>query len=95
MIYVVMGVAGCGKTTVGMALAERLGGEFLDADPYHPPANVAKMSRGIPLSDEDEALRDREAPRGPVLLGKDLDVVARAAGAFPLPAFDFPTSLPR
>jgi gluconokinase len=53
MIYVVMGVAGCGKTTVGMALAERLGGEFLDADPYHPPANVAKMSRGIPLSDED------------------------------------------
>ncbi len=48
-----MGVTGSGKTTIGRALAERLGAVFLDADPFHPPANVAKMSRGVPLTDED------------------------------------------
>lgn len=48
-----MGVAGCGKTTVGRALAERLGCTFLDADDHHPPANIDKMGRGIPLQDED------------------------------------------
>jgi carbohydrate kinase (thermoresistant glucokinase family) len=53
MILVVMGVAGCGKTTVARALAERLKGHFFDADDYHPAANVAKMSRGEPLNDED------------------------------------------
>jgi len=55
VIIVVMGVSGCGKSTVAEALARRLGGEFLDADPYHPPANVEKMGRGIPLTDEDRA----------------------------------------
>jgi gluconokinase len=53
MIVVVMGVAGSGKTTVGTALAEALGWPFRDADDYHPPENVAKMSAGIPLRDED------------------------------------------
>ena len=53
MIVVVMGVTGCGKSTVGAALAERLGWRFLDADDFHPPANVAKMAAGTPLADED------------------------------------------
>jgi gluconokinase len=50
---VVMGVAGSGKTTVGRELARRLGCAFADADDFHPPENVAKMSAGIPLTDED------------------------------------------
>lgn len=50
---VVIGVAGSGKTTVARALAHRLGCPFADADDLHPPANVAKMSAGIPLTDED------------------------------------------
>ena len=53
MIFIVMGVSGCGKSSVAQALAHEIGGEYLDADPYHPPANVEKMSRGIPLTDED------------------------------------------
>ncbi|MBT3389019.1 MAG: gluconokinase [Chloroflexi bacterium] len=48
-----MGVSGCGKTTVGTALAERLGWNFYDADDFHPPENVAKMASGIPLNDAD------------------------------------------
>ncbi len=52
-LYVVMGVAGCGKTTIGEALAAAIDGTFLDGDAYHPPANIEKMSRGDPLSDED------------------------------------------
>ena len=50
---IVMGVAGCGKTTVGKALAQRLGWDFYDADNFHPPENVAKMVNGIPLDDSD------------------------------------------
>lgn len=50
---VVMGVAGCGKSTIGEALAKRLGWPFRDADSFHPAANVAKMSAGTPLTDED------------------------------------------
>ncbi|GAB98146.1 gluconokinase [Kineosphaera limosa] len=50
---VVMGVAGSGKTSVGEALAARLGLPFEDADTFHPPANVAKMREGIPLTDAD------------------------------------------
>jgi gluconokinase len=52
---VVMGATGVGKTTVGRALAERLGAAFADADDLHPATNVAKMSRGEPLDDEDRA----------------------------------------
>lgn len=47
----VMGVSGCGKSTVGAALAEALGGVFLDGDDYHPEANVAHMAAGKPLTD--------------------------------------------
>ncbi len=53
MIAVLMGVSGCGKTTVGRLLAQRLGCEFIDADDFHPPANVAKMAAGVPLEDSD------------------------------------------
>ncbi|MEX2520814.1 MAG: gluconokinase [Paracoccaceae bacterium] len=49
----VMGVAGCGKTTVGEALAEALGAEFLEADRLHPATNIARMSAGTPLTDDD------------------------------------------
>jgi gluconokinase len=50
-----MGVSGSGKTTVGAALAQRLRVPYADADDFHPPENVAKMSAGIPLDDSDRA----------------------------------------
>jgi gluconokinase len=53
VIAVLMGVSGSGKTTLGHALAATLGWRFIDADDYHPPANVAKMAAGEPLDDED------------------------------------------
>jgi gluconokinase len=53
MVIVVMGVAASGKTTVGRLLAEDLGWTFYDADDFHPDSNVDKMSRGVPLDDED------------------------------------------
>jgi gluconokinase len=53
MILIVMGVSGCGKSTIGALLARRLRWEFEDADWFHPPSNVDKMHNGIPLSDED------------------------------------------
>lgn len=52
-IFVIMGVSGCGKTTTGQALADRLGCPFYDGDHFHPPQNVAKMAGGQPLTDED------------------------------------------
>jgi carbohydrate kinase (thermoresistant glucokinase family) len=52
-VIVVMGVASSGKTSLGERLAERLGWPFRDADSFHPPENVAKMSSGTPLTDED------------------------------------------
>jgi len=52
-VVVVMGVAGCGKTTVARELAQRLGVPFADADEFHPPANIEKMSSGVPLTDAD------------------------------------------
>ncbi len=50
---VVMGVSGCGKSSVGLALAEALGARFIDGDDLHPEANKAKMAAGIPLNDDD------------------------------------------
>ena len=52
---VVMGVSGCGKTTLARGLAERLGWTLLEGDAFNPPANIAKMSAGIPLDDADRA----------------------------------------
>ena len=68
-----MGVAGCGKTTIGSKLARSLGVLFLDADDFHPEANLKKMSSGIPLDDSDripwlESLREElRSNRGCVL----------------------------
>ena len=53
MIIIVMGVSGSGKTTIGRLLAHDLGWDFYDADDFHPAQNIAKMSRGLALSDED------------------------------------------
>jgi gluconokinase len=53
VIVILMGVTGCGKTTVGKMLAEACGWDFHDADDFHPAQNVAKMKGGTPLQDED------------------------------------------
>jgi gluconokinase len=55
VVIILMGVSGVGKTAVGKRLAEALGWRFLEGDDFHPPANVAKMAAGIPLTDEDRA----------------------------------------
>lgn len=52
-LLVVMGVSGSGKSTVGAAVAQRLRIPFADADDFHPPANIAKMTAGHPLDDDD------------------------------------------
>jgi gluconokinase len=69
-LVVVMGVSGCGKTTVGQALAGALGWEFRDSDALHPATNVSKMSAGIPLDDSD---------RAPWLAAIRADIESRAA----------------
>ena len=55
MKIIVMGVSGCGKSSIAEALAHCLGVPFLDADDFHPAANKAKMSAGLPLNDDDRA----------------------------------------
>jgi gluconokinase len=75
--FLVMGVSGSGKTTVGKALAAKLGWDFFDADNFHSVENISKMAVGIPLSDSDRApwlaaLHDQllstlQAQRHPVL----------------------------
>lgn len=52
-VILLMGVAGCGKTTIGQRLAKRLGWRFRDADSFHPQSNIDKMKSGTPLTDED------------------------------------------
>lgn len=52
-VYIMMGVSGCGKTTVGEALAAELGCPYFDGDDFHPAENVAKMAGGTPLNDDD------------------------------------------
>jgi gluconokinase len=53
MIVLLMGPAGCGKTTVGELLAAQLSWNFFDGDNFHSPANIEKMTHGVPLGDED------------------------------------------
>lgn len=52
---VVMGVSGCGKSSVGAAIVGRSGGRLIEGDSFHPEANIAKMSAGTPLDDQDRA----------------------------------------
>jgi len=83
-----MGVSGSGKTTTGQALARRLGWDFFDADDFHPPENITKMTAGIPLSDSDRApwlaslhnqlLSTLKAGRHPVLACSALKAKYRA-----------------
>lgn len=77
MIVLLMGTTGAGKTTIGRMLAKQLGWAFLDADDFHPRANIEKMKHGIPLTDTDRApwleaihgeLTRRSAARENVLL---------------------------
>lgn len=67
-----MGVSGCGKSTIGLAVAEKLGLPFLEADDFHPQANVEKMRSGIPLDDAD---------RGPWLVALNEAMAASENGA--------------
>ena len=67
---IVMGVSGCGKTTLARALANALGATALDADDFHPAGNVEKMRAGTPLTDED---------RGPWLASLNAELRSRAA----------------
>ena len=53
MFYVIMGVSGTGKSTIGKLLSDRTGWNFYDADDFHPLTNIVKMKRGIALTDED------------------------------------------
>jgi gluconokinase len=55
VIVLLMGPTGSGKTTVGELLASQLQWEFVDGDNFHPPANIEKMSHGVPLNDRDRA----------------------------------------
>jgi len=55
VVILLMGVSGAGKTTVRQLLASELGWDFVDGDDYHPPENVEKMRKGIPLTDTDRA----------------------------------------
>jgi gluconokinase len=69
-----MGVAGCGKSSVGEGLSARLAVPYQDGDDLHPPSNVAKMRAGIPLNDEDrwpwlDRVAETFATRAPLLLG--------------------------
>lgn len=71
---VIMGVSGTGKTSLGLALSDRLGIPYLDGDDLHPEANVAKMAAGIPLTDGDrwpwlDIVAQTLAVRAPVILG--------------------------
>ncbi|MFN2601411.1 MAG: gluconokinase [Gemmatimonadaceae bacterium] len=54
-LYVVMGITGCGKSTVGEMLARKLGVDFIEGDDYHSRENVARMASGIPLTDDDRS----------------------------------------
>lgn len=71
---VIMGVAGCGKSSLGAMLAQRTGTDLVEGDDYHSPASREKMSQGIPLNDADregwlETLGEllRKSPKGAVL----------------------------
>lgn len=55
LVLILMGVSGCGKTTIGQDLAAHLGWPFFDGDDFHPPENIARMAAGVPLDDAGRA----------------------------------------
>jgi gluconokinase len=71
---VIMGVSGCGKSSLGAALANALGARFIEGDSHHSPANRAKMREGVALTDTDRAgwldtlVAELQAPKGPAVL---------------------------
>jgi gluconokinase len=74
MRIVIMGVSGCGKSSVGAALAIRLGIAYQDGDDLHPPANVEKMRSGTPLTDADrwpwlDRVASELAANAPLIIG--------------------------
>jgi gluconokinase len=91
-LIVVMGVSGCGKSTIGSALAERLRCPFLEGDDFHPRENKVKMGDGIPLNDHDRkgwftAIRDA--------LEKESDLVIVSCSALKQKYRDFFSELHR
>lgn len=89
---VLMGVAGCGKSSVGAALAPLVGARYLDGDDLHPQSNIDKMKAGIPLTDDDRAPWLAEvgrllAPEGRLIVGcsalkrRYRDIIREAAAA--------------
>ena len=73
--FVIMGVSGCGKSSIGAALANVIGAQFIDGDDLHPASNRTKMASGQPLNDDDRApwlMRVGQALRqgnGPIIIG--------------------------
>lgn len=102
---VVMGVAGSGKTTIGLRLADALDVEYVEADDAHPPANVEKMAAGIPLTDADrqpwlETLASRLAARTRVVvscsaLKRSYRDLLREAGQVTFVYLDLPPAVAR
>jgi gluconokinase len=81
LIIVVMGVAGSGKSTIARTLARKLHIKFVDADSFHSPANIEKMAKGLPLTDEDrlpwlQSIRDAIA--GWINAGEDVALACSA-----------------
>ncbi|MGV8954145.1 MAG: gluconokinase [Cypionkella sp.] len=73
--FVIMGVSGCGKSSVGAGFAQAIGATFIDGDDLHPESNIAKMAAGHPLTDEDRwpwlirVGQTLQTSAGPVVLG--------------------------
>ncbi len=91
-----MGVAGCGKSAIGQALAQALGLPLIEGDAFHPPLNIDKMRQGLPLSDQDRAgwldtLADELArrPHGAVLACSALKAAYRQRLRRAAPALRF------
>lgn len=74
-----MGVSGCGKSTVGELLGEKIGAQFLDGDSLHPASNIEKMSAGIPLDDADREPWLREVGRRFASTGNSSLIIACSA----------------
>ncbi|GAA5857181.1 hypothetical protein JCM8547_009358 [Rhodosporidiobolus lusitaniae] len=85
-LIVVMGASGCGKSTIGLGIAQALGVPFVDGDDLHPASNVAKMSEGYPLTDEDRIPWLHKVRATGVLLTSKEGIAALDAPAQPSPS---------